>query len=325
MGLGRLFPLMLAGMLAAGGPAWAQNYPERSIKLVLPFVPGGITDTVGRLWAEKMKGLLGPIFVENQGGAGGAVGAAAVVRAQPDGYTLLLGGTAALVVIPATARQAPYDPAKDLEPISILGLTAMTIAIHPAVPAQNLQELIDFAKANPGKLSYGSGGAGSMAHLTGELFKSLTQTSHIVHVPYKGGGQSITDLVSGHIPMVATSVTGQVLELHRSGKVRMLAVTTAARIIAAPDIPTAVEAGLPGMIAQNFFDLFAPAGTPKAIIEQIAQATGRAMADDEFRQKLIASGFEPHLDSTPETARRFVDVEVSRWTPVIKTIGLKLE
>ncbi|HYU13949.1 MAG TPA: tripartite tricarboxylate transporter substrate-binding protein, partial [Stellaceae bacterium] len=206
MGLGRLFPLMLAGMLAAGGPAWAQNYPERSIKLVLPFVPGGITDTVGRLWAEKMKGLLGPIFVENQGGAGGAVGAAAVVRAQPDGYTLLLGGTAALVVIPATARQAPYDPAKDLEPISILGLTAMTIAIHPAVPAQNLQELIDFAKANPGKLSYGSGGAGSMAHLTGELFKSLTQTSHIVHVPYKGGGQSITDLVSGHIPMVATSV-----------------------------------------------------------------------------------------------------------------------
>jgi len=325
MGLGRLFPLMLAGMLAAGGPAWAQNYPERSIKLVLPFVPGGITDTVGRLWAEKMKGLLGPIFVENQGGAGGAVGAAAVVRAQPDGYTLLLGGTAALVVIPATARQAPYDPAKDLEPISILGLTAMTIAIHPAVPAQNLQELIDFAKANPGKLSYGSGGAGSMAHLTGELFKSLTQTSHIVHVPYKGGGQSITDLVSGHIPMVATSVTGQVLELHRSGKVRMLAVTTAARIIAAPDIPTAVEAGLPGMIAQNFFGLFAPAGTPKAIIEQIAQATGRAMADDEFRQKLIASGFEPHLDSTPETARRFVDVEVSRWTPVIKTIGLKLE
>jgi len=325
MGLGRLFPLMLAGMLAAGGPAWAQNYPERSIKLVLPFVPGGITDTVGRLWAEKMKGLLGPIFVENQGGAGGAVGAAAVVRAQPDGYTLLLGGTAALVVIPATARQAPYDPAKDLEPISILGLTAMTIAIHPAVPAQNLQELIDFAKANPGKLSYGSGGAGSMAHLTGELFKSLTQTSHIVHVPYKGGGQSITDLVSGHIPMVATSVTGQVLELHRSGKVRMLAVTTAARVIAAPDIPTAVEAGLPGMIAQNFFGLFAPAGTPKAIIEQIAQATGRAMADDEFRQKLIASGFEPHLDSTPETARRFVDVEVSRWTPVIKTIGLKLE
>jgi tripartite-type tricarboxylate transporter receptor subunit TctC len=325
MGPGRLFPLVLAGMLAAGGPAWAQNYPERSIKLVLPFVPGGITDAVGRLWAEKMKGLLGPIFVENQGGAGGAVGAAAVTRAQPDGYTILLGGTAALVLIPAAARQAPYDPAKDLEPISILGLTAMTIAIHPSVPAQNLQELIDFAKANPGKLSYGSGGAGSMAHLTGELFKSLTQTSHIVHVPYKGGGQSITDLISGHIPMVATSVTGQVLELHRSGKVRMLAVTTAARVIAAPDIPTAVEAGLPGMIAQNFFGLFAPAGTPKAIIEQIARATGRAMADEEFRQKLIASGFEPHLDSTPETTRRFVEGEISRLAPVIKAIGLKLE
>jgi tripartite-type tricarboxylate transporter receptor subunit TctC len=266
-----------------------------------------------------------PDIRREPGGAGGAVGAAAVARAQPDGYTILLGGTAALVLIPAAARQAPYDPAKNLEPISILGLTAMTIATHPSVPGQNLKELIDFAKANPGKLSYGSGGAGSIAHLTGELFKSLTQTSHIVHVPYKGGGQSITDLISGHIPMVATSVTGQVLELHRSGKVRMLAVTTAARVIAAPDIPTAVEAGLPGMIAQNFFGLFAPAGTPKAIVEQIAQATGRAMADDEFRQKLIASGFEANLDSTPETARRFVEGEIGRLAPVIKAIGLKLE
>jgi tripartite-type tricarboxylate transporter receptor subunit TctC len=265
------------------------------------------------------------VFIENQGGAGGAVGAAAVARAQPDGYTILLGSTASLVLIPTAAKYTPYDPVKDFEPISILGVTGLAIAIHPSVPARNLKELIDYAKADPGKLSYGSAGAGTVAHLTGELFKSLTGTTEIVHVPYKGGGQSIADVISGHIPMITISINGQVLELHQSGKVRMLAVTTPTRIIAAPEVPTAVEAGLPGMIAQNFFGLFAPAGTPKAIVAQIAQATGRAMANDEFRQKLVMSGFEPYLDSSPKMARRFVEEEIGRWTPVIKAIGLQLE
>ena len=164
-----------------------------------------------------------------------------------------------------------------------------------------------------------------MAHLTGELFKSLTGTRDIVHVPYKGGGQSIIDLVSGQIPMIATNVTSQVLELHQSGKVRVLAVTSPTRITAAPDIPTASEAGVPGMVAQNFMGLFVPPGTSKSIIVQISEATGRAMADEEFRQKLIAAGFEPYLDSAPETARRFVEEEVGRLTPVVKAVGLKVE
>ena len=317
--------ICLAAGVLTPRPALAQpKYPEHSIKLIIPFAPGGLSDAVGRPWVDKMKTLLGPMFMENQGGAGGLVGGAAVARANPDGYTILL-GSAGQILIPAAAGHGPYDPVKDLEPIAILVVAALTIAIHPSVPARTLKELIDFAKANPGKLSYGHSGPGTMTHLAGELFKSLTRTTDIVHIPYKGGGQSITDLISGHIPLLFVSVTGQVLELHHAGKIRMLAVTTPTRIIAAPDIPTAAEAGLPAMIAQNFIGLFAPAGTPKAIVAQISQATRTAMADQEFRHKLIASGFEPYLDSTPGAARRFVEDEIGRWTPVIKAIGLQLE
>jgi tripartite-type tricarboxylate transporter receptor subunit TctC len=320
LNLGTAFVL---GELVPRRAAAQPRYPERPIKLVIPFGPGGLADVVGRLWADKAKTLLGPVFIENQGGAGGSIGRAAVVRADPDGYTILFGGAIQIVNRIATSHE-PYDPAKDLEPISVLVVAALAIVIHPSLPSRNLREFIDYAKTGA-KLSYGSAAAGTLAHLTGELFKSLAGTPDIVHVPYKGGGQSIVDLVSGHIPMIATNVTNQVLELHHSGKVRVLAVTSPTRLAAAPDIPTAVEAGLPGMIAQNFIGLFAPPGTPKAILLQISDATGRAMADNEFRQRLIASGFDPYPDSSLNAARRFVDDEINRLTPVIRTIGLKLE
>ena len=164
-----------------------------------------------------------------------------------------------------------------------------------------------------------------MAHLTGELFKLLIATPDLVYVPYKGGSQSVADLVSGHIRIVTTNLTGQVLDLHRSGKIRVLAVTSPSRVAAAPDIPTAVEAGLPGMIAQNFIGVFAPVGTPKSIVVQLSEATARAMADDEYRRKLIASGFEPYLDPSPDRAQRFLEEEFGRLSPVIKAIGLRLE
>jgi tripartite-type tricarboxylate transporter receptor subunit TctC len=305
--------------------AFAQSkYPERPIKLVVPFVPGGATDTLGRLWSEKMKGLLGPVFMENMGGGGGTVGAAAVARAPPDGYTLLLTTGGSQVLVRAAATPVPYDPAKDFEAISVLGATPLTIVVHPAVPVRTLRELVDYAKGTHGRLSYGSAGAGTMTHLGGELFKTLTATD-VVHIAYKGGGQLMADLIGGHIPMVVLNLTGQTVELHRAGKMKMLAVTSPARAAIAPEIPTAIEAGIPGMIAQNFFALFAPAATPKAVIAQVAEATRAAMAEDEFRKKLIASGFEPYHDLSPEAARRFVEEEVSRWTPVIKSIGLKLE
>ena len=301
------------------------KYPERPIRLVVPFTPGGVNDAVGRPWADKMKSLLGTVVVENIGGAGGGLGAAAVARARPDGYTLLLGGMGSHVIVGITTNRASYDSLKDFEPIAILGVTALTIAVHPSVPAHTLKELINHAKANPGKLSFGSSGAGAMTHLTGELFKSLAGLPDIVHIPYRGGGPLISDLVSGHIPMIAQSVTGHMIELHDTGKVRMLCVTSPARLAAAPQLPTAIEAGLPGMIAQNFLGVFAPAGTPKPIIDQIAQATRTAMADPQFEQAFVAAGFEPIRDSGPEQTRRFVEDEVARWTPVIKAIGLKLE
>jgi len=317
---------ILATRILAPRAAFAQSkFPERPIRLVIPFSPGGVNDTIGRPWANKMKTLLGTVVVENVGGAGSSLGAALVAHAPPDGYTLLQGGAGSHVINPIASQHPLYDPIKDFEPISILGVTGLAIVVHPALPVRTLKELIEYHKANPGKLSFGSAGVGSMTHLTGELLKSLIHAPDIVHVPYKGGGPLITDLLSGQIQMIAQSVTGQVIELHRTGKLRMLAVTSPARLIAAPDIPTAVEAGLPGMVSQNFIGLFAPARTPGPIAQQIAQATRTAMADRDFQQAFIASGFEPYIDSSPDKTKRFIEDEVARWTPIIKAIGLKID
>jgi len=300
------------------------KYPERPIKLVVPFVPGGVNDAVARLWADRVKAPLGAVFIENQGGAGGAVGGAAVARAQPDGYTILLGGAGSQVLNPIAMSKPLYDPIKDFEPIAILATTSLTIAMTPSLPVRTLKELIAYAKANPGKLVYGSAGTGSMTHLAGEMFKSLAGAPDIVHVPYKGSGASLTDVISGQVPMIVANVTGQVLELHKSGKLRMLVVTGPERLVADPGIPTAVESGLPGMVSVNFTGLFAPARTPKPIVEQIASATAAALASEDVRKNLIEQGLEPYPDSTPEKTRRFVEEEIARWTPVIRAIGLKL-
>jgi len=324
-----ILSLLLGCSLAAmptARPAMAQSkYPGRPIRLVIPFAAGGSNDLLARFWVDKMKALLGPVFVENQGGGGGLVGGAAVARADPDGYTILLGSTGSQVLIPAVAGHLPYDPAKDLEPISILATAALGVAIHPSLPVQNLEDLAAYAHAQSGKLAYGTAGAGTLAHLTGELFKSLTKATDIIHVPYKGNGQAISDLMSGHIPIVILSVNGQLLELHRAGRLRIVAVTMPERAAAAPEIPSVTESGLPGLVAQLFYGLFAPTGTPSAIVVQVSDATGAALAEDEFRQKLVAAGFEPFVDPSPEAARRFVEGEVARWTALIKTIGLKLE
>jgi tripartite-type tricarboxylate transporter receptor subunit TctC len=316
-----------AALLAAAlpRPALAQaKYPDRPVKLVVPFVPGGVNDAVARLWADRVKGPLGTVFIENQGGAGGAVGAAAVAHAQPDGYTILLGGAGSQVLNPVGMSRPLYDPIKDFEAIAILALTSLTIAVTPALPVHTLKELIAYAKANPGKLVYGSAGTGSMTHLAGELFKSLAGTPDIVHIPYKGAGAAVTDVISGQVPLIVANVTGQMLELNKAGKLRMIVVTGPERLVTDPEIPTAVEAGLPGMVSVNFAGLFAPARTPKPIIEQIAAATHAAMADEDVRKNLIEQGLEPYRDSTPEKTRRFVEDDIARWTPVFRSIGLKL-
>jgi tripartite-type tricarboxylate transporter receptor subunit TctC len=320
---------LIAGASAAlsviSGFATAQTYPSRPIRLVVPFPPGGAFDALGRPWADKMKPLLGTVVVENIGGGGSSLGAAAVARARPDGYTLLLGGTLPHINEALLKSRPLYDPVKDLDPIASVAVNFLGIAVHPSVPTQNLKELIVYAKANPGKLSYGHAGVGSTNHLTGELFKSLAGVPDIVQLPYRGAGPAISDLISGQIPMAVVAVTGQVIELHRSGKIRVLAVTSPVRLTAAPELPTATEAEFPGLVVPASLGLLAPAGTPKPIIEQIAQATRTALAERAYQQALIESGFEPTIDSTPEKFRRSLADDVALWAPVVKTLGLKID
>ena len=316
--------------IAAASPAMpsiarAQAYPARPIRLVIPFPPGGAFDTVGRPLADKMKLLLGTVVVENIGGGGSSIGAAAVARALPDGYTILLGGTQTHVNEALLKSRPLYDPVKDLDPIAGVAANVLCIAVHPTVPAQTLTELIAYAKANPGKLSYGHSGVGSIQHLTGELFKSLAGTPEIVQVPYRGTGPVIADLVSGQIPMGVPGVTGQVLEFHRSGKMRVLAVTSPTRLSAAPELPTAAELGFPGMTVRGSIGLLAPARTPVVVIEQIAQATRKAIAEPVFQQMLSDAGIEATLDLNPEKFRQSLAADVALWAPVVKALGLKID
>jgi tripartite-type tricarboxylate transporter receptor subunit TctC len=313
-----------AALPAISRIASGQSYPSRPIRLVVPFPPGGAFDTLGRPLADKIKPLLGTMVIENIGGGGSSLGASAVAHASPDGYTILLGGTLPHVNEALLKSRPLYDPIKDLEPISNVAFNFLSIAVHPSLPVQTLKQLVDYAKANPGKLSYGHVGIGSTNHLTGELFKSLTGTE-IVQVPYRGAGPAITDLISGHIPMAVVAVTGQVIELHRSGKLRVLVVTSAKAHLAAPEFPTSAEAGLAGLIVKGSYGLLAPAGTPRVIIDQVAQATRAALDDQAFQRKLIELGFEPDLNSTPETFRRSLEEDIAQWRPVVKALDLKID
>ena len=314
-----------AALSAVSRIARAQSYPTRPIRLVIPFPPGGAFDAVGRPWAEKMKPLLGTVVVENIGGGGASPGAAAVARARPDGYTILLGGTLTHINEALLKSRPLYDAVKDLDPIASMAANCLGMVVHPAVPVQTVKEFIAYAKANPGKLSYGHAGVGSIQHLAGELFKSLAGTPEIVQVPYRGTGPVITDLAGGQIPIGLPGVTGQVLELHRSGRMRVLAVTSLTRLVAAPELPTAAELGFPGMTVTGSIGLLAPAGTPIGIIEQIAQASRTAVAEPAYQQMLIEAGIEPTLDSSPEKFRGSLAADVALWTPVVKALGLKID
>ena len=280
-----------AALSACARAAGAETYPARPIRLVVPFPPGGAFDTLARPWVEKMKPLLGTMVVENIGGGGSSLGAAAVARARPDGYTLLLGGSLPTVNEALLKSRPLYDPFKDLDPISGLGVVAFALAVHPSVPAQTLKEFVVYAKAHAGQLSYGHAGVGSTNQLTGEMFKLLAGLPELVQVPYRGAGPVIADLISGQVVMGAVAVTSQSLGFHRSGKLRILAVTSPQRLVAAPELSTVAEAGFPGLTNQGTIGPVAPAGTPVAIIEQIAQAVRTVLAEADYRQQLIDFGF----------------------------------
>lgn len=326
------FLFLASSLFALSAPALAPleasaqaKYPERPIRLVVPFAPGGVVDVIGRHWASRMRPLLGTVVVENQGGAGGTIGAANVARAQPDGYTLLLGNTSTQIINPMVMSGIRYDPVKAFVPVSVVATSAYLIVVSAATPAKTLKEFIEYARANRGKISYGSAGAGTLSQLTGEMFKQATGLNDVVHIPYKGAGPGLADLVSGHIPMMTPGVTGPVLELHRAGKIRILAVASGARLKGAPDIPTAMESGMRDFVVQQFTVLLAPTGTPREIVEQIAQATQKALADEEFQQILVKSGFEVSPHTSPDRALKFLDEEQRRLKPVIKAAGFKPE
>jgi tripartite-type tricarboxylate transporter receptor subunit TctC len=305
-------------------PAFAQAaFPSRPIKLVVPFSAGGVNDIIGRQWAERMKPVLGSVYVENVGGAGGTLGVLEVKRAEPDGHTLALGSTSTMVLNTMTMSNPGYDPIRDFVPIAIFCVSTTSIAVHPSVPAKNVKELIAYVKANAGKMSYGSAGTGTMSHLSGEMFKLRTDMTDVVHVPYKGAGPGLADLVSGHIPMMSPNISGQVLAFHRGGKIRIIAINSKERLKAAPDIPTAIEQGVPNMIGQLFLGIYAPAATPKAAIEAISVATKKAVDTPEFDAVLTKSGFEALPYFTADSARQHMAEEFDRWKPVVERIGCK--
>jgi len=300
------------------------NYPQRTIRLVVPRAAGGVVDVVARLWAEQVKPRLGSIVIENQGGGGGLIGATTVAHAQPDGYTLLAGTTSELVITPLIISDPPYNPVKDLAPITLTAVSVSALMVHASLPVHSLQELVAFDKAHPGTLVYGSAGVGTSAHLCGELFKQLAGLPDIVHVPYRGANPGLIDFYAGHLPMFAASISPQVLAMHHNGTIRILVAGTDRHLQAAPDIPISAEVGYPDLITVQFMGLFAPGGTPRPIIDKIAAVSRDALADKDFQHKLIDDGFEPLTDSGPEQAAKFIQEELVRWTPLLKASGIKV-
>ena len=301
----------------------ADLYPSRPIRLVIPYTAGAAGDQIGRPWAEKMASLLGPTYVENIAGAGGALGCAAVAQSAPDGYSLLLGNGSTHVMIPLTSARPAYDGIRDFRAIYRLITSTLAFAVHPSLPVRDLQGLRAWATANPGKLSYGTPGVSTGNHLVGEMFRQQADGADIVHIPYRGTGPAINDLVGGQIMLTISVVSSHLLQLAGAGKVRILAVTSEKRLSGAPDIPTVTESGMPDLKYAGWFGLFAPRATPDAIVGRIAEATRTGMADVKLQDSYRAQGLEPDIASSPEQFQRLVEDEFARLAPLIKSMGLK--
>ncbi len=299
------------------------KYPERAIRVVIPFAPGGNTDLLGRRFAAKLTPLLGQsVIIDNKGGAGGNIGAAEVARAKPDGYTLLIGTSSTHALNPLTMENMPYDPIKDFSPVAVLGLSHMVIAVHPTV-AKTLPELIKRIKAAPGKYAYGSSGMRTNIHLTGELFIKQVGGIDIVHVPYKGGGPAVLEAIAGQVPIVMTAISSAT-PYHQSGKLRVLAVCADKRSKVLPDVPTAIEQGVPEMLSSSMNVLFGPANTPRAIVDTLQQASMTVIRDASFQKDLDSFGMDAVPDGTPEKAAQLIKEEIAKWAPIVKATGMGL-
>ena len=299
-----------------------QTYPARAIRLVVPSAPGGGTDITARIMAPKLSEYLGQqVVVENRAGAASMIGGEVVARSAPDGYTLLM-GISTLAINAATYRKVPYDAQKDFAPISQVVALSNVLVTHPSLPARSVKELIAFARVRPNQINFASAGVGTNPHLTMELFLTMTGLK-MNHVPYKGSGQGIVDVLAGQVPVMTPAVP-TALPYIRNARLRGLAVSGAQRSNAAPDIPTLAEAGVPGYEATQWFGLLAPAGTPRAIVDRLQRETARALKDPAVRDRLVADGADP-VGSTPDEFAAYIRSEMTKWAKVVKAVGLKPE
>ena len=313
----------IACVVPAFATAQSGNYPDKTVRLIVAYPPGGSTDTAARLVAEHLTRSLGQtVVVENKAGAGGTIGAAYVAKAAPDGYTLLFGSAAELSIARVTRTNLPFDTLKDFEPITLVGLVPFLLVTNPSVPANNLKELIAWIKANPGKVNYSSFGNNTTNHMAGESFKAAAGVD-ATHVAYKGSAPSITDLLGGQVQYTFDTITATLPHV-RSGGLRAIAVALPERSTLVPDVATLSESGLPGFTGGTWFGLMAPAGTPPAIVEKLNREVVALLKSDALRKEFAGKGIEPG-GLTPKAFSQFIKDESGRWTDLAAKIGLRPE
>jgi tripartite-type tricarboxylate transporter receptor subunit TctC len=304
--------------------AGAQEYPNKPVRMVVGFPPGGGTDVVARILAPRMSELLGQsIVIDNRPGATGTVAAGQVAKSAPDGYTIMMGHVSVNAIAPNLFANLPYDVERDFAPIALAAAVPHLVVVHPSVPVTTLKELVAYLRAQPGKLTFPSAGNGSMPHLAGEVFQALAGVK-MVHVPYKGTGQSMQDLLGGQ-HLVAFDTMPASAPHVRSGKLRALAVSTAGRVPSFPDVPTAEEAGVPGYVVITWYGVFAPAGTPAAIVSRLHSEMVKAMQTPEVRAKLEAIGADGTVSRSPEDFAALVRADTARYAKIVKDIGLRID
>ena len=316
---------ILAALAIAASSAcvMAQAYPDKPIRFVVPFPPGGAADLTGRTLARALGERLGqPLVLDNRGGAGGSIAAEIVAAAAPDGYTLLFATMGTQVINPHLYLKLRYDPIKDFAPVSLTHVTPRVLVVHPSVKANTVMELVAFAKASPGTLTFGSAGNGSSSHLSGELFNAMAGTT-MTHIPYKGSGAAATDLITGRISVVFDSIAVY-KDYIALGKVRPLGVTTLKRSDALPGVPAIAEAGLPGYDLSNWLGVLAPAGTPPAIVARLNGEIRLVNADAEMKKQLLAVGIEP-VHSTPEAFGQLIRTDLVKWGKIVKASGARID
>jgi tripartite-type tricarboxylate transporter receptor subunit TctC len=308
--------------LCVASTALAQ-YPAKPVRLIVPFPPGGAVDYYARTVQNRLAETLGqPILIENRSGASGMVGAELVAKSAPDGYTVLVGNIASLAMNVGIYAKMPYDPVKDLTPIMRTVAVDYVMAVHPAVPARTVAEFVAYAKANPGKLSYGSAGSGSAPHLSTELFKQRAGID-LVHIPFKGGGPMVTDLLGGQIQMVIADQANLMPHV-KAGKLRALAVGTLVRSANYPDLPTIAESGYPGFEARAWQGIAGPAGMPPDVVRHLQAAVAKVMAMPEVRARLVEGGLDP-IVTTPEEFGEFIRAEIAKWSKVARDVGARVD